>query len=367
MKRAICILLILTLLIPNIAFAGDDNLSITDTVKNILNRVIEKLSDISNHWAKELIALLYDKGIIGGYPDGTFRPNNSITRAEFTKIFVTSLHEDVGNSSEGHWATNYLNKAIEEGYVLEGEFDDLNKNITRGEMARMIVRALDEDYPENINDYKEQIKDYNDIPKEYKDFVLKAYVKGIITGYPDGTFKYNQTATRAEASTMIVRLLEPEKREVPELNKEGDNKVSEDFIEPEFQVYYYKSIDAYEYFGIQLTNWEDYEGHEEYYFTTECISHPEINYIDWYSKIDGRLLKSNENQIEYHKSNYDRFYGNGQIYGLWKFAVWKPAGCDEHFAPEEGEILKYKITVTNGEDTKEYYVDVKFKYKDFRY
>lgn len=231
MKRLISSILILSLIFASVSvFADEGNANIgqvdknsiqtilesaKDEVANLINNLTKKFQDLKGHWAIAYIEPLFEKGVIKGYLDGTFRPDNPISRAEFTKILVTSLHEDVGIYKNGHWATNYLNKAIEEDYVLEGEFDDLNKNITRGEMARMIVRALDEDYPSNILAYAEQIIDYNDIPKEFRDFVLKAYVKGIITGYPDGTFKPENTATRAEASTMVVRFLEPEKREAP--------------------------------------------------------------------------------------------------------------------------------------------------------
>jgi hypothetical protein len=105
----------------------------------------------------------------------------------------------------------------------------MDKPINRGEMARMIVRANKGAYPSNIKDYEKYIPDYNYIPQEYKDFVLKAYSAGIIKGYDDSTFRYERTATRAEASTMILRLLEEKKREAPDLTK----PVPQMYIDPD--------------------------------------------------------------------------------------------------------------------------------------
>lgn len=304
-----------------------------------------------------------EAGIISGYNDGTFRPNAPITRGEFTKLLITALGKDPGSASEGHWANNYFTMAIDKGYLKENEFDDLNKKITRGEIATMISRALDK-HPENVEELKLQIKDLNQIPTELQQHVARVYAAGIVSGYDDGSFRCNKTATRAEASAMLVRFLDESESAIPELIDIAEEE--RDFIEPKFKVEYYTSLDAYNYFGIQIKNWEDYSEYEEYYFTTECISHTEINIVDWYRK-DGNLLKSNVNMIERFSMQGNEIPGNGQIYGLWKFAVWKPAGSNENFAPAEGEEMKYKITVTNGEETKEYFVTLKFKYKEFRY
>lgn len=177
------------------------------------------VKDIDNHWAKDNITYLIDKDIIGGYPDGNFRPDATITRAEFTKILINALHDDPGIAPYAHWAGLYVEKAIEEGYATRTEYGGgYDLNITRGEMARMISRALKEE-PANIEELKRQIKDFDKIPSDFQEHVAKVYATGIITGYEDGSFKYDRTATRAEASTMLLRFLDSSKRQIPEVKE----------------------------------------------------------------------------------------------------------------------------------------------------
>lgn len=177
------------------------------------------LSDIENHWANQFIVNLVERGSVNGYTDGSFKPSNSITRAEFTKILLAALGINAEINNNGHWASNYMKEAVKKGYVVDGEFDNIDKNITRGEIARIIARAMDEKYY-NMNEYSSQIQDYNLIPQEYSEFVLKTYCAGIILGYEEGSFRYERSATRAEACVIVVRFLDKSKRKLPVLIKE---------------------------------------------------------------------------------------------------------------------------------------------------
>ena len=174
------------------------------------------LTDVQDHWAKETIGYLVESGIVNGYDDGTFKPEDTVQVDAFIKMVVTSLGHTLENGSS-YWASTFINKAKELGLVKEGEFDTYESPINRAEMARMIVRALQEEYPDNLDEYKALITDYDTIADPYKAYIVKAYTKGIITGYEDGSFKPEQNATRAEAATMIVRMLDAEQRKVPEL------------------------------------------------------------------------------------------------------------------------------------------------------
>lgn len=233
-KQLSAILIICLLFSPVGVFASTINTNVGQANKNsiqdvlgalkglgeVVGNLIQKFSDVKGHWAVEYVAELFSKGSVSGYTDGTFRPNGTITRAEFTKIMVTSLGEDPGNSSAGHWAMNYIDEATGRGYLSKNEFSDLNKAITRAEIARMISRVL-KDTPENIEVLKNQITDFNQISREFQNDIAKVYAAGIITGYTDGSFGAEKTATRAEASTMLVRLLNPDKRKVPKVIKDN--------------------------------------------------------------------------------------------------------------------------------------------------
>ncbi len=172
--------------------------------------------DLSNHWSKRDVLMLVQKGAIKGYEDGSFKPNNNITRAEFIKIIVSCIDAKVEMpepSAESHWADSYIKAALKKEIILEGEFADFNRSITRGEISMMIVRSMGNNNKENYDIYKNLISDWALIDNdEMKGYIIAAFSEGIITGYPDGSFGCDETATRAEASTMIIRLLEEDKR-----------------------------------------------------------------------------------------------------------------------------------------------------------
>ena len=194
----------------------------------------------ASNWAHEYIIDMADTLNIEGYPDGTFKPNNSITVAEFTKLFVSLLHEEhqIDQSFEGnHWSDKYRKKAIEQEYILVGEFDqeDLDREITRQEIARMVSRVFDD--VDIDGSTKNTIKDFNTIADVYQNHILKAYQLGILNGYTDGTFKATGKATRAEALKILSVMNEvmnaPEPIEPAEPSKPSDNISSNDSNIPE--------------------------------------------------------------------------------------------------------------------------------------
>lgn len=204
--------------------AVDDTISsvtkaIGETLEELIKYTVNKFKDVKvSDWFIETVSKLIGRGGIDGYPDGTFRPNNTITRAEFTKILVSTLgHENLPKTGS-HWASGYITKAEEIKLIGKGELKEIDKPITRNEMAKMAANALDylgESHVSDRNLFRSQIKDFDKIPKAYQDYVLKAYSKGIITGYPDGTFKGDRGLTRAEASTVIIRVIEKDERKAP--------------------------------------------------------------------------------------------------------------------------------------------------------
>ncbi|SCG83660.1 Endoglucanase [Proteiniborus sp. DW1] len=207
-----------------------DNIkALTEMLADLIKHTVSRFSDIkSTDWYINTVSKLVGLGGIDGYPDGTFKPNGSITRAEFTKILVSSLGFNNPTKTGNHWASGYITKAEEIKLIEKGELKNIDSAISRNEMAKMCANALDylkESHVDNREDYKYQIKDFDKIPKEYQDYVLKAYTKGIISGYTDGTFKGNQGLTRAEASTVVIRVLDADERKTPE--KPNNTKITE--------------------------------------------------------------------------------------------------------------------------------------------
>jgi hypothetical protein len=225
MKRIILMILMISILSLPVYADAKETLSnivekteeVVETTQEVIEKIID-IVDIVGHWGEKYISKLMDLSVISGYGDGTFKPDKTITVAEFTKLHMAALGYDVGAATEGHWASGYIEEALKYGTIKQGEFrvEDYDREISRGEMARMIARSED-GYPGNWKEYKANITDYNKIPSKFQDSVVKAYTVGVISGYPDSSFKYDRSATRAEASTMIIRLIDESERQVPTL------------------------------------------------------------------------------------------------------------------------------------------------------
>ena len=158
---------------------------------------------------------------IVGYPDGNVKPGGNITRAEVATIFFRLLTEDVrtanstqSNSlsdvSRGQWFNHAISTLSSMGIVKgnpDGTFDP-DAPITRAEFAAIAARFDDKNTNTTSN--------FSDIASHWaKDEIGVAANKGWINGYPDSTFRPDQYITRAEAMTLVNRVLNrlPEKSE----------------------------------------------------------------------------------------------------------------------------------------------------------
>ncbi|BAF58374.1 hypothetical protein PTH_0193 [Pelotomaculum thermopropionicum SI] len=168
------------------------------------------LTDIVGHWAEADIKKLVGLGAVSGYPDGTFKPDSTITRAEFATVLVKAFKLDLRTArlfkdTAGHWARDYISTAAVFGIVNGYDADTFGPDdlISREQMAAMIVRAVK---LELINE-ETKFADRADISEWARSAVATAVKNGIIKGYTDNTFRPQGNATRAEAVTVIVNTL----------------------------------------------------------------------------------------------------------------------------------------------------------------
>lgn len=166
-------------------------------------------SDVSSRdWFYSPVSELSEKKFILGYPDGTFKPNNPVTRAEFATIIARAL--DLGTDSASfkdtgtHWAKGYIGAVLSAG-IMKGYPDGTfkpNNNITRAEIATAIVRAFE------FDETSAAYVPFKDTASHWAiDEIKIANQNGIINGYPGNVFKPNTQATRAESAAMISRAL----------------------------------------------------------------------------------------------------------------------------------------------------------------
>lgn len=169
-------------------------------------------SDIAGHWAESVITQWQSKGLIQGYEDGTFKPGNTITRAEFVTLmnnakgFWSEGSINFSDVKNGSWFYSAVARAVAAGYVKgysDGSFKPGN-TITRAEAAVMIANAARLSANE-AGAYR--FTDVGSIPAWARGSVGAVVAAGYMTGYPDGSFYANVSISRAEAVSSLNRML----------------------------------------------------------------------------------------------------------------------------------------------------------------
>ncbi|MCG5251620.1 S-layer homology domain-containing protein [Brevibacillus sp. SAFN-007a] len=171
--------------------------------------------DSVNHWARNDILLMNQLGLLKGYPDGTIKPERTITRAEYAALLErvlkmtssvpqpvdTAVFMDVKPSDWffGPVSSLVVRKNINPVIYSEGFFFP-NEAIPREEIANWTAIDVPETSLQQV-----MFKDENAI--KYPTDVKKVAAAGLLKGFPDGTFRPSGNTTRAEAATIIVRFL----------------------------------------------------------------------------------------------------------------------------------------------------------------
>ena len=174
-----------------------------------------QFTDIANHWAKNCIVTFASRGLIEGYPDGTFRPDKSISRAEFTCMLLNCKGISPGNTpvksfsdTSKHWAHAQIDEAVRQGILIVSEYPNgfkPDQPILRSEAAAMMIRALGKKPDLTAT----TLKDKAQVAKSmYRGHIKTAYDIGLMHGYPDGTFQPFSEVKRGEACAMLSVLLD---------------------------------------------------------------------------------------------------------------------------------------------------------------
>lgn len=173
------------------------------------------LTDMDGHWAYEYVDYGVQKGYINGYEDGSFQPEKSVSRAEFAKMLNTAIgitkkeSIDFTDVAENAWYYDEVRKAVYAGCINgyeDGSFLP-NNSITRQEAAVILSRiALRAEQKRSLDDFA----DADDIASWAKEAFTLAYSKGFITGDDTGHLHPDGVLTRAQAAKIIYSFLESE-------------------------------------------------------------------------------------------------------------------------------------------------------------
>ena len=170
-------------------------------------------TDMAGHWAAADVLAMNKAGIVSGVSDTLFDPDRNITRAEFAAIIARALklsdkkadYKDVNDE----WFAPYVGACSEAGIIsgYDGMFRP-NDNITRQEMAVIIVNAYSYLEGKGANGGIDNFTDKAEIADWAKAAVDTASSVGLISGMGDGTFSPSANATRAQAASIVKRLLD---------------------------------------------------------------------------------------------------------------------------------------------------------------
>ncbi len=202
-KVAVCTILIMTILMASSAFAA--------------------FTDVSqSHWAYDYVDKIQGSNIINGYPDGTFKPDNMVKACELIKMTTLITWKNFKypeTLEEGeHWAMPYV-RALERVSYKEGDYDSTEKlenPINRGEAVKIISKGFirrrilagiggkydsDQKYIDQMWDIR------NSDDEELKKAVNICVQFGIINGFEDGTFRPDDTLTRAQVAKIMYVII----------------------------------------------------------------------------------------------------------------------------------------------------------------
>ncbi|WP_409345714.1 S-layer homology domain-containing protein [Paenibacillus sp. MBLB4367] len=205
-------------------------------------------SDIKGHWAEQTIYRLSDEGILDGFPDGTFRPDEPVAADQFVKILLLSFTQQFPNgerrwtnefvqslspanrnvleqdfrdfsfkpSTVGYWAKPYIDLAGGLNLIGKNQFPDFKAKLKREDVAEIVYYTVKEtEYLEDETfslNAASVIGDLQSATARQQKFIAETFAKGIMEGYPNGYFGVSRVVTRAESLAILERIVDKSKR-----------------------------------------------------------------------------------------------------------------------------------------------------------
>ncbi|MCU0548557.1 MAG: S-layer homology domain-containing protein [Leptolyngbya sp. Prado105] len=172
-------------------------------------------TDVTNHWAKDFILGLSGQDLIQGFADGTFKPDAPMTRAQYASVIAKAFNPaprrnglNFPDVPGNFWAKSAIEQAYRAGFISgfpDGSFKP-NQNITRLQLVLSLVSGFNLS-PADPN-ILAVLDDRTAIPQSFQDRVAAAARADLIVNYPNQKqFNPNQAASRADVSAMVYQTL----------------------------------------------------------------------------------------------------------------------------------------------------------------
>ncbi|GED65587.1 S-layer homology domain-containing protein [Lysinibacillus fusiformis] len=229
----------------------------------------------SNHWAYQNVEKVASQKLVTGYQDGTFKPSNNVTRAEFA-TFLSRMFDRNDRKNElftdvpdTHWAKDAIEEGLALGFIQESDFNngkfEPNKAMTRQEIAKWLANGLkvtNGEYDTIANEIQNGKYTLLPVAEYYKGGLSKSEYgnvglmlgTGIMSGFEDGSFKTSGNTTRAEVATILIRFNEAMKK------KPTDFKGLNELVEVATTGTNMLAATKYTYWGIDANNFSNVIG-----------------------------------------------------------------------------------------------------------
>ncbi len=176
------------------------------------------MKDIQGHWAQSCIEILAQQGIVAGYPDGTFRPEQPVTRAEFATLIVKAFPRNPSRPATTftdvpatYWAASSIQKAYVTGWLAGYPGNRFQPNLPIPRVQAMVSLVAGLGYlaeRSTAATLNQLFTDGDAIPAYAKDRIAAAVEQQLVINYPDiKQFRPNKPATRGEIAAFLCQAL----------------------------------------------------------------------------------------------------------------------------------------------------------------
>ena len=163
----------------------------------------------AGQWFAEAVSAMEAEGFLEGYEDGSFRPDNPISAAEFVTVAARMAGLSPAQGQAAHWASATLEGARRAGWYDWDEIpptgESFDEPIMRQLAVKILMVALLPDASGDYNTESVKMRDFSDLDGRYYSAVFAAYASGVVEGNDDGTFKPKSGLSRAEACMLFTR------------------------------------------------------------------------------------------------------------------------------------------------------------------
>lgn len=165
-------------------------------------------------WYYDYLGFTASKGIVRGFHDNTFRPNEEVTVDQFLVMTLSAMGIRNIENASGYWAQNYIDRALSLRIIDEDQFLNYTAPITRAQASGIVSKAFKLQNSRAHREISNRIEDFNSIPSSLQRDAVNVLSSGILTlsEGDSGYFNPNETVSRAAAVAILSRSIDESRR-----------------------------------------------------------------------------------------------------------------------------------------------------------